>query len=154
MVSVRRPTQADVPALHALVHEFLIHHDDPREHFTLEACQRDLIGEGRAMETFVAELDGVLVGYAALTPAYELPYAVRGYYLSDIFVTERARRKGVAKALIAAAREFTQAKGGFYLWWVSRAWNKEAQAFYDGFAQKQMDVKSYAYIFDHPPPER
>lgn len=129
-VRVRALERRDAEGLARLAAELNAHQGDPTEHFTAEAVLRDGFGPEPAFRALVAEADGELLGYALLVPAYETAWAASGYYLSDLHVTESARRRGVGRALVAAAAAEARRQGKSYLWWATRAWNDEAQAFY------------------------
>jgi phosphinothricin acetyltransferase len=53
---------------------------------------------------FVAELDGEVVGWVALTP-YSQRAVYRGVADESVYVSERARRRGTGRALLAAVIE-------------------------------------------------
>lgn len=101
---VRLAERRDAEALVALVKELNAHEGDPTDRFTLEVCRHDWFG--RVSSPFVvllAELDGAAVGYAVLSPDYESGWAMPGWSINDLYVREAARRRGVGRALMAAA---------------------------------------------------
>jgi ribosomal protein S18 acetylase RimI-like enzyme len=59
----------------------------------------------------VAELDGSLVGYVRLKPPTPLPENAHVLHVSGIAVHPRARRRGVAAALLIAAESFARSSG-------------------------------------------
>ena len=66
------------------------------------ALRAAFLGPGAAGRLLVA-VDGTPVGYATLHTTYETEFAARGAYLGDLFVEPRARRRGLGRALVAAA---------------------------------------------------
>lgn len=106
------------------------HEGDPVEHATEAALLRDVCAEGRAVDGLLARLGGAAVGFVLFHPAYEAPYAARGSFLTDLFVAPEARRRGVGRALLAAAARATAARGGTFLQLTALARNPGAQAFY------------------------
>ena len=128
-VVIRPAVPADRAALARLVKELNLHQGDPSEHFSEATVDRDLFGPDAFLDALVAERDGDLVGYAFSHDGYESGYAARGIYLCDLYVVPHARRQKVGRALIAAVARRAQARGRTFLWWASRDWNVEAQAF-------------------------
>lgn len=129
-LTVRRAGPRDAQDLARLAAELNEHQGDPSDNFPPEVILRDGFGAEPHFHALIAELDGAAVGYALLVPAYETGWGAPGYYLNDMHVTASARRRGVGRALLAAAAHHTTAMGRRYLWWATRAWNEEAQAFY------------------------
>jgi len=120
----------DAAGLAALARALNAHQGDPIEHFTPAAILRDGFGATPLFNGIVAELDGELIGYALLLPAYETGWAAAGLYMSDLFVAEGTRGLGIGRALVAACAAQAKREGRAYLWWATRAWNGAAQDFY------------------------
>lgn len=147
-LTVRSAVAGDAPAIAAFGLELNAHQGDPTEHFTVDAILRDGFGADPQFTVLLAELDGTPVGYALLSGAYETSYAARGLYLSDILVTQTARKHGVGRALLAAAAAEAKRRGTTFVWWVSKAWNTEAQAFYRELGAVEEPVVAHAIVFD------
>lgn len=81
----------------------------------------------------VAELDGAPAGYALARLE-----SSRVCYLSDVFVRPAARRRGLAKALLASVVEWGAAQGADVLTLEVSSANTDARAMYDriGFAEE------------------
>ncbi|MBI1385156.1 MAG: GNAT family N-acetyltransferase [Rhizobiales bacterium] len=141
---IRPPTPADAEALGGLVRALCVHQGDPTEHATTEAVLRDMISPGRAVDCLVAEEAGRLVGYVTFQSAYEAAHAARGLYVCDLFVSDEARGRGAGRRLLVAVAREVEARGLVYLWWVSKAWNSEAQAFYAGLGAMSEAVVAHA----------
>lgn len=86
------------------------------------------------MHALIAESDGELVGLAhylfhrsttALTPLC---------YLSDLFTNEKARGKGVGRALIEAVYEKARDAGSPRVYWQTHETNQTARGLYDKVA--------------------
>ena len=50
--------------------------------------------------------------------------------MAEIYVHENWRRKGVARALMAAIAQDARSRGHRFIWWVSHPENTDAQGFY------------------------
>jgi GNAT superfamily N-acetyltransferase len=57
-------------------------------------------------------------------------------YLSVLFTAERARRRGVAKNLVMAAREHAQRMGCERIYWMTHDTNTAARPLYDAIAER------------------
>jgi GNAT superfamily N-acetyltransferase len=145
IVRPAKPSDADVLA--GLVKQLNAHQNDPTENFDAAAALRDTVGSDAAVQALIAELDQVPVGYAFLLPSYESAHAARGLYVTDFFVTEPARDRGVGRALVAACAASARRQGKNFLWWVSKAWNVDAQAFYRKLGAVEEPVMAHALTF-------
>ena len=95
-----------------------------------DAIVYEAFGAKRTFSVLVAELDGALVGYSLLHPAYDPDLGGRILTVVDLFVRQAFRRSGVGKALMDAAAEQCRDNGARALvWWVRRA-NQDALRFY------------------------
>jgi GNAT superfamily N-acetyltransferase len=120
--------------------------------FDAEAIRRDGFGNATEFAILVAEtvtqtVTG-LVGYALYCDAYETGYAARGYYLCDIFVEPAARRRGIGRSLVASVAKLARDQDRSFVWWASKEWNTEAQAFYDSLGAVSEPVVAHALVFD------
>ena len=94
-------------------------------------AHRDLIGEGRAADTLVAEIGGTVVGCTTFYQVYESEHVARGLYMLDLVTAPEARRKGVARRLVAALAAEAKRRGLNFVWWMVWPPNTEAATFYD-----------------------
>lgn len=142
---VRRAAPEDAEAIARLVRAMNEHQGDPTAHFSTDAARRDGFGDTPKFETWLAELDDEIVGYALVVPAaYETGYAKAGVYLQDLFVAADARRRGVGRALMAAVAADTRRRGLEFVWWASRTWNTEAHAFFRKLATVEEPIVAFA----------
>ena len=130
MFNLRVAVKEDCPRLLELVHELALFEKAPEEvTVTLEEFIDADFVEKTVWKTFVAEVDGLIVGFALYYIRYSTWKGCR-MYLEDLIVTESWRGKGVGKLLfdrlIVEAREM-----GFNgMTWQVLDWNEPAIKFY------------------------
>jgi len=129
-INLRVAVKEDCPRLLDLVHELALFEKAPEEvTVTLEEFENAGFGEKPVWKTFVAEVEGIIVGFALYYIRYSTWKGCR-MYLEDLIVTESWRGKGVGKLLfdrlIVEAREM-----GFNgMSWQVLDWNEPAIKFY------------------------
>ena len=122
---------------------------DPVGNFTPAVILADAFGDEPQFKIIVAETDDGIVGYALYGQAYETAYAARGLYLNDLYVSEQARRKGIAGALINALKEQARRERRIFIWWVSDPQNIAAREFYAAMSpQNERIVRAHAIVLD------
>jgi len=93
--------------------------------------RRDGFGVEPAFAAILAETDhGEAIGYALYWLTYMTQSASKGALLSDLYVAPAWRRRGVARALIAATAKATADTGGNSVIWAVDAGNERGRAFY------------------------
>jgi ribosomal protein S18 acetylase RimI-like enzyme len=147
-----RPARAgDEAAVAALAAALNAEEDHPRTGlFTPEVVARDFLGPHPAGLLLVAETpgDAALVGYATAHATYETNYAERGLYVGDLYVDPAHRRRGVARALIAALAAAGAREGRSHLWWTAKPGNAAAHAFYRRLGGRGEAVMAFACVYD------
>jgi len=88
----------------------------------------------------VAEVAGEISAYAVFFPTYSTFRARPTLFLEDLFVHPRARRQGVARAMLARLRTLAEERGCGRFEWNVLDWNVEAQALYASVGAKMMQA--------------
>lgn len=92
----------------------------------------------------VAEVDGEIAAMALWFLSFSTWDGVAGIYLEDLFVRNRFRRRGLARALLAELAAECVDAGYTRLSWAVLNWNSKAIALYDGVgAQPQREWTTY-----------
>ena len=129
-IILRIAKKEDCPRLMDLVNELALFEKAPEEvTVTLGEFEGAGFGENPVWKAFVAEVDGVIVGFALYYIRYSTWKGCR-MYLEDLIITENMRGKGIGKllfdTLIAEAKEL-----GFNgMTWQVLDWNEPAINFY------------------------
>jgi GNAT superfamily N-acetyltransferase len=138
-VQIRFATRADAPAFIGLVQaladfEKLAGPDAAAR----ERLVEDAFGPSPKYEVLVAEVDGQVSSYAIFFPTYSTFRAKPTLFLEDLFVHPRARRRGVATAMLARLRALAEERGCGRFEWMVLDWNVDAQKLYDGVGAKML----------------
>ncbi|MEM6492144.1 MAG: GNAT family N-acetyltransferase, partial [Pseudomonadota bacterium] len=113
------------------------------------ARTRDVFFSDRyGLRALVVEQAGAVVGYASHRLEFESAFNAVGRYLSDLYVAPGHRRRGVARALIAAVARLTADEGGAFVWWVARADPQATDALYRRLADVEAPVTAFAATQD------
>jgi GNAT superfamily N-acetyltransferase len=91
-----------------------------------------LFGNSPTVHGHVAEVDGEIAAMALWFFNFSTWDGVAGVFLEDLFVRPRFRRRGLARALLAALAGECLDNGYTRLSWAVLDWNVDAIALYDG----------------------
>ena len=114
-----------------------------RQSSDLDAARRFLSDRLKSDESVIfaarlADTDG-LVGFTQLYPMFSSVRMQRVWTLNDLFVAESVRGRGVARALMEAARVFAVSTGAVALELATERDNTTAQALYDSLEYDRVE---------------
>ncbi|MCM2252269.1 MAG: GNAT family N-acetyltransferase [Ramlibacter sp.] len=96
---------------------------------------RRILDPDSAIMCIVAEVDGVIYGFAHCV-VHENTWEIQPVCdLEDLFVLPSARGHGIGRALIEWLRNAMRAEGWARLYWVTREDNERARKLYDQFGR-------------------
>jgi GNAT superfamily N-acetyltransferase len=99
------------------------------------------LADSHCVETpIVAEAGGRIVGFAALRLAPCVFYAASHAELTELFVEEAYRRRGIGRVLIAHAERLARMSGAAELILLTGPANHEAQAFYRSLGYRDHEL--------------
>lgn len=107
MITLRAATTADLPAVLPRTRALNDHEGISVSDAALEAALRTLLGDSKLGGVWLIVDDaksapvGYAIGYAIVTYGYDLEFAGRDAWLTEIWVDEAARGRGAAKAALA-----------------------------------------------------
>jgi ribosomal protein S18 acetylase RimI-like enzyme len=147
-VRVRRARLTDAAAILEMANALNRYEGKPPTPLTAEGVARHMLGPRRVLSCVLAELDGAVVGYAAFQPSFDMETGSKGLYMSDLFVKEAARGRGIGRALMEWLAREALRRGGAWLGWGVMKSNAEAQAFYRAVGGGPVEVEIYSVVCD------
>jgi GNAT superfamily N-acetyltransferase len=129
-IEIRLAQKNDCPRLLALVRELAIFENAPDEvTVSLSHFEESGFGDNQVWWGFVAEVDGIIEGFALCYVRFSTWKGQR-LYLEDFYVTEKMRGKGIGKMIFdRVIVEMKDKKFNGMVWQVLE-WNEPAIQFY------------------------
>jgi len=147
-VQIRQASAADLSLVAGLFDEYRQFYGQASDYPLAEAFLRDrLANRDSVVFLGVDPKTGGGLGFAQLYPSFSSISARRIWILSDLFVARAARRMGVGRALLDAARHHAASTGAVHLVLETAATNREAQSLYESYGFKR-DDKFLVYELD------
>ncbi|HWZ14312.1 MAG TPA: GNAT family N-acetyltransferase [Mucilaginibacter sp.] len=129
-VKIRESKKEDCIRLLELVNELALFERAPQEvTVTLAEMEEAGFGERPVWKAFVAEVDGLIVGFALYYVRYSTWKGCR-MYLEDLIITEPMRGKGFGKLLFNRLIREAKELGFSGMVWQVLDWNQPAIDFY------------------------
>ena len=128
-IKIRPATEADLPAIHALVYELAVYEKEPEAVETTPAEYLEDFRNG-LFESIVAEIDGQVAGMVLFFMAYST-WRGKMLYLDDFVVHEKYRRYGIGQQLFDAYIAESRRRGCRLVKWQVLDWNTPAVNFYE-----------------------
>ncbi|TAM73260.1 GNAT family N-acetyltransferase [Mycobacterium sp.] len=142
---IRRAAPQDVAAITEMIHA-LAEFEHAADQCTVTETQISaaLFGDRPTVYGHVAEVDGEVAAMALWFVNFSTWDGVAGIYLEDLFVRPGFRRRGLARALLAALAGECVRRGYTRLSWAVLNWNADAITLYDGIGgQPQNEWTTY-----------
>ena len=140
---IRRAAPADVPALVGLVYD-LAEYENSRDEcrLTAEQLHTALFGPNPALFAHVAQdvSTRAVLGCAIWFLNYSTWTGTHGIHLEDLFVTPRARGRGLGGALVGALAREAVTRGYHRVTWSVLDWNTPAIEFYEANEKEAQEI--------------
>ncbi len=142
---IRRAIPEDSADITAMIHGLAEFERAPDQCTVTESqVSTALFGSSPTVQAHVAEVNGEVAAMALWFLNFSTWDGVAGIFLEDLFVRPRFRRRGLARALLAALAAECRDNGYTRLSWAVLNWNSDAIALYDGIgAQPQREWTTY-----------
>lgn len=141
--SIRAMDAADAERVIAMIAALSAHEGAPPPPMDAAALIRWGLGEDARFSALVAERRGKAVGYALFHESFHIGRARPGSVLMDLYVDRGHRRRGIARALLAAVARATQARDGDWVTWQAHPRNIEALAFYEAIGARRFAAADF-----------
>ena len=140
-IQIRRASLADLRTVAELFDGYRQFYGQPADFLLAEAFLRDRLTNDDSVIFLASDsASGTGLGFVQLYPSFSSVAARRIWILNDMFVAATARRRGVGRALLDAARDHGVATGAKRLVLSTAATNHEARALYESYGYKLDDV--------------
>lgn len=142
---VRRARRDDVATILGLIKDLAVYEREPDAvHATEEGLAEALFGPEPAVHAHVAEVDGVVQGFALWFRSFSTWEGVHGIYLEDLYVRPEARGQGLGTALLGTLATHAVERGYARVEWAVLRWNTPSIAFYESLgARPQEEWSTY-----------
>ena len=127
---IRKGSKEDMPAVLQLIKELAVFENEPNVVVvTVTDLERDGFGPDPLFKTFVAQVDGAIIGMALFYYRYST-WKGPTIHLEDLIVTEAMRGTGAGSALYKEVLHYARAQGVRRVEWAVLNWNTPAIDFY------------------------
>ena len=144
MIRIRGATDADLPDLGRLFDEYRQFYKLPTELERATEYIRARLAAGDSVVLVAADESEQLLGFTQLYPTWCSLLAGPVYVLYDLYVPPRARRRGIARALLEAAAARARRDGKLRMTLSTAKTNVNAQALYESLGWER-DNEFYVY---------
>ena len=144
MIRIRAAASYDLPALGRLFDEYRQFYKLPTELERATEYIRARLAAGDSVVLVAADESEQLLGFTQLYPAWCSLLAGPVYVLYDLYVPPRARRRGIARALLEAAAARARRDGKLRMTLSTAKTNVIAQALYESLGWER-DNEFYVY---------
>ncbi|NLP57321.1 GNAT family N-acetyltransferase [Lutibacter sp. B1] len=128
---IREGRKTDMPSVLKLIKELAdFEKESDAVEVTVEDLEKDGFGKFPLFETYVAEINGEIVGMALFYPRYST-WKGPTIHLEDLIVTKSKRGLKIGSALYNKVIEYGYKKGVKRIEWVVLDWNTPAINFYE-----------------------
>ena len=136
--SVARATLADIVVLAPLFDAYRVFYGQPSDAAAARAFLAERIGRAESVVFLARDASDAALGFVQLYPAFSSVSARRLWILNDLYVHPSARRLGVARMLMDAARGHAAQTGAVRLVLETAEDNGAAQVLYEslGYARE------------------
>ena len=128
---IRKGLKQDMPSVLGLIKELAVFEKEPDAVvITVDELVKDGFCDNPLFQTFVAEVDGEIIGTALFYYRYST-WKGKTIHLEDLIVKQEKRGTGAGSALYKEVLKFAKQDGVRRVEWVVLNWNTHAINFYE-----------------------
>ena len=128
---IRSAEHKDAAILAALIQELAaFEHLDHECQITVDAVREHLLGLNRSAEAVIAELNGIVVGFAVYYRTFSTFAARPGVFLEDLYIRPAYRHRGLGRALLQYVGSIAARNAAGRFEWTTLKWNENARKLY------------------------
>lgn len=136
---VRRAREEDVPVIYSMLRESAIAQGGKNDLCVNPLNLReDGFGREPRFQCLLAEMHGEPVGLILYFFVYSTWTSRNGLYVEDLYIVPRARRQGIARALMAEVAKTAIEAGCRYVQWITQCANSSALRFYESIGARTL----------------
>ncbi|WP_440135050.1 N-acetyltransferase family protein [Chitinophaga sancti] len=135
--SIRLAGEKDFPAIFLLIREFASFQQSSDK---VSITPAQMAADKDLFQAFVAESNGVIVGFATFFWSY-YSWSGKALYLDDLYLQPGYRKQGIGKALLQAVIELARSRNCKKVRWQVSNWNRNAIEFYQKMGAVVDDVE-------------
>jgi GNAT superfamily N-acetyltransferase len=142
-VHVERATEADTQTISVILGEVEAYYGGKNTPADQNQIRTALFGDGPAAMVLLAREGDDVLGLASVSLLWPAAGAQSSLYLKELFVREHARRRGVARHLMAAVRAEADTAGCTRVEWTADRDNPPALALYRALGFQPHNGKAF-----------
>ena len=128
---IRVAAKKDVASIFSLIKELAEYEKLSDQISTTESqLENTLFGDENFVEILVAEVEGIIVGYALFFKNFSTFLGKPGIYLEDLYVRQNMRGMGIGKTLLEKIIAIAKQRNYGRVEWSVMDWNQSAIDFY------------------------
>jgi ribosomal protein S18 acetylase RimI-like enzyme len=147
-ISVRQATVHDLDLVAPLFDAYRVFYGQPTNLAESTQFLRERFQHHESVVLLAVDDEGEGAGFVQLYPYFTSVRVARLYLLNDLFVAAKARRQGVAAALLHEAEAYAKAVGAVGMTLTTAHTNVPAQRLYESLGwQRDAEFREYAIRF-------
>ncbi|MFT4179067.1 MAG: GNAT family N-acetyltransferase [Thermomonas sp.] len=144
--AITRAGPADLDALSALFDAYRQFYGQPSDLPRARQWLRERLRFGESV-VLVAKRNSATVGFVQMYPMFSSVRTAKTWILNDLYVDAEARRKGIARDLLAAAADFARTDGAAGIALETATDNAAARALYRAAGWQEDATQWYSLAF-------
>ena len=146
---VRPSTEQDLPAVLELMREFAEYEKLAAYlEITESKLHEAMFGRNGFVEGLMAINDGERAGYAIFYPCFSTFRGQKGFFLEDLYVSEKHRGKGLGELMLRKIAVLARSRGFERIDFQVLEWNKSAIGFYEKLGAERADDERHLKLTD------